>query len=488
MELGALAEELRRAGLLVAAPECDTVIKGVTDDSRGVSEGSLFCAVKGTAQDGHDYLVDAAQRGAAAALVSRPCDVSMPQLVVSDGRAAAALVAKEWYGHPADRLDIVGVTGTNGKSTTVALIRHLLNAHSSVGSIGTVGIFDGQGAALQGYQALTTPGAVELQRILAELLALEVSTVVMEVSSHGLDQHRIDAIAFRTVVYTNLTHEHLDYHADMVSYGAIKMQLSCHLDSGGLEVVNADDAAWLGLPVRDDVRRMTYGLTTDNATVTARGVEYGAAGSHSEFSFGGETVAVELPLLGAYNVSNALAAAATAWWFGVTPDEIAERLSQAPTVPGRMEQLFSGEYTVLRDYAHTPDGFERALAALRPMTPGRLFLLFGAGGDRDPTKRSAMGSIAAREADVVIITSDNPRTEDPELILDQIEEGMGRRADVRLLDREDAIRRAVSMLREGDCLLLAGKGPETYQIVGAEKHWFDEKSVVAEVVGELGLA
>ncbi len=487
MELGALAEELRRAGLLVAAPECNAVIKGVTDDSRGVSEGSLFCAVEGTAQDGHDYLVDAAQRGAAAALVSKPCEVSMPQLVVSDGRAAAAVAAKEWYGHPADRMEIVGVTGTNGKSTTVALIRHLLNPESSVGSIGTVGVFDGHGTKLEGYHALTTPGAVELQRILAELLELQVSTVVMEVSSHGLDQHRIDAIAFRAVAYTNLTHEHLEYHADMASYGATKMRLSRHLESGGLEVVNADDPAWLGLPVRDDVRRATYGLTND-ATVTAKDVEYGSAGSQSVFSFEGEELRVELPLLGDYNVSNALAAAATAWWFGVEPGKIAERMASAPAVPGRMERLFSGRCTVLRDYAHTPDGFERALAALRPLTPGRLFLLFGAGGDRDPTKRSEMGGIAAREADVVIITSDNPRTEDPESILDQIEEGMGRSADARLLDREDAIRHAVSMLQDGDCLLLAGKGPETYQIVGTEKLWFDEKSVVAEAVRDLGLA
>ncbi|MFQ5703088.1 MAG: UDP-N-acetylmuramoyl-L-alanyl-D-glutamate--2,6-diaminopimelate ligase [Gemmatimonadales bacterium] len=485
MELEQITRGLRDAGLVVEPTTDSPAITGVTDDSRAVSKGNLFCAVQGTRLDGHDYLEDAVRRGAAAALVARRCEIALPQVVVSDSRAAATRAAQEWYGHPAQHLKMIGVTGTNGKSTTVALVRHVLNATSSVGSIGTVGVIDGAGNRLGGYHALTTPGAVELQSILAELLERQVSTVAMEISSHGLDQGRVAAISFHAAAYTNLTHEHLDYHTDMDAYGAAKMKLSGHVREGGVEVLNADDPAWVRLPVRADVRRVTYGHRS-SATVTAEKIRYDSAGSESIFHFGGDAYPVKLPLLGDYNVSNALAAAATAWGLGVEPRAIVERLSSSPQVPGRMELLESGRFTVLRDYAHTPDGFERALAAIRRITPGRVFLLFGAGGDRDPTKRAVMGRIASRDADIVIITSDNPRTEDPESILDQIESGMCRPADVRLVDREDAIRKAISMLRDGDCLLLAGKGPETYQIVGDTKFAFDEPSLVRASVRERG--
>jgi UDP-N-acetylmuramoyl-L-alanyl-D-glutamate--2,6-diaminopimelate ligase len=253
--------------------------------------------------------------------------------------------------------------------------------------------------------------------------------------------------------------------------------LSGLLVPGGVEAVNQDDPAWLGLARRPDVRRLTFGLAGE-ATVRATDVSLDARGSAFQLHLGADVVDVRLPLLGEFNVSNALAAAAAAWGLGLDPRDIAARLGSAPQVPGRMERLVAADWTVLRDYAHTPDALRRALRALRPVTPGRLVVLFGCGGDRDRKKRPVMGGIAAREADLAVVTSDNPRTEDPERILDEIEAGMEGVAHLRLADRREAIRRALALLEPGDCLLLAGKGHETYQVVGTERVQFDEKTIV----------
>ena len=484
MELDLIIRSLESAGLLAAEPDDAASITGVADDSRCVAAGTLFCAIEGTAQDGHAYLADAVARGASAALVTRRQPLAIPQVVVRNSRAAAAVAARQWYGRPADSMTLVGVTGTNGKSTTVALIRHLLNTDGTVGSIGTLGAVDGRGDRLPGHGSLTTPGAIEFQSLLAEFRVRGMTTVIIEASSHGLDQGRLETATFGAAVYTNLTHEHLDYHADLASYAAAKMKLSQHLGRDSIEVVNGDDPTWAELPNREGVRRICYGRNPD-ADVSAVHERLGPHGSDNVFRFDTAERRVRLPLLGDYNVSNALAAAATAWGLGRDADGIAARLADAPQVPGRMEQIVSGRFTVLRDYAHTPDGFERAIGSIRRITSGRLLVLFGAGGDRDREKRPVMGRIAARQADLVFISSDNPRTEDAERILDDIEQGMGEAVRERVTDREEAIRQAVSQLEPGDCLLLLGKGHETYQLVGTEKLPFDERAIVEDAVGEL---
>jgi UDP-N-acetylmuramoyl-L-alanyl-D-glutamate--2,6-diaminopimelate ligase len=476
-DLRAVLAALTAAGQLLEAPDDLPPIGGISDDSREVVPGALFCAVLGTVVDGHRFVADAAARGAAAALVTRSVETSLPQILVRDGRAAASIAAREWYGHPAEGLSVIGVTGTNGKTTTVALIRHLLNAEGVVASIGTLGALDGAGRLLEGHDTLTTPGAIALQSVLAELRRRGTKTVVMEASSHALDQRRLETLRLQAAVYTNLTHEHLDYHGDLEAYRRAKLALSELLQQRGVEVVNQDEEAWRGLASRPGIRRVWWGRG-ESVEVGAGSVVLGPSGSTFALRLGGERLDVELPLLGDFNVANALAGAATAWALGVEPATLATRLAGAPQVPGRMERLHAGEFVVLRDYAHTPDALERAVAALRAVTQGRLVVLFGAGGDRDRSKRPLMGRVAASGADLAVVTSDNPRTEDPDAIIDEIETGMSGESHLRITDRRAAIHRALALLGPGDVLLLAGKGHETYQVIGTERLPFDEREIV----------
>lgn len=472
---------LQQEGQLLEPPEGFPPLRGVADDSRRVIPGALFCAVVGGIRDGHDYLDDAVGRGAAAVLVTRPGRYRVPAVVVRDSRVGAAVAAGTWFGRPAGRLRMVGVTGTNGKSTTVALIRHLLNEAGTVGAVGTLGAFDGRGSAVELEIALTTPGAVEYHAVLAALEARGVTTVVTEASSHALDQRRLYGVEFAAAVYTNLTHDHLDYHKDLRSYLAAKLLLSAQVRNGGVEVVNADDRAWEALPRDARRRRLTFGVRHP-AEVRADDIRLGAEGTELTMRFGQDSRAVRLPLIGEFNVSNALAAAAAAWGQGLSPAQAADRLASAPQVPGRMERLASDGFVVLRDYAHTPDALERAIRALRPLARGRLIVLFGCGGDRDRRKRPVMGRIAAHGADLPIVTSDNPRSEDPEEIINEIEAGMDGIAHLRITDRREAIARAIRVLQPGDCLLLAGKGHETYQVIGDQRLPFDEREIVHEVL------
>jgi UDP-N-acetylmuramoyl-L-alanyl-D-glutamate--2,6-diaminopimelate ligase len=476
-------DALRADGQLREEPEALPALTAVTADSRRAAAGTLFCAVEGSGADGHAFVADAARRGAAAALVTRRVpDVAIPQVLVRDGRLAAAVVAAAWYGHPARDLRLIGVTGTNGKSTTVALARHLLNAVGDVGTLGTLGVSDGAGHPLPDDAGLTTPGPVELHAALAALRARGVRTVVMETSSHALHQRRVHGLVFAGAVYTNLTHDHLDYHGDYDAYLAAKILLSAQLGgAGSIEAVNADDPAWNALPSLDGVRRIRFGVQ-ESAEVHARNVAYGHDGAAFLMVCGTERVSVTLPLVGEFNVSNALGATAVAWGLGVPAGTIAQRLGDAPQVPGRLERLVGEPFVVLRDYAHTPDALRRVLRALRPVTHGRLLVLFGAGGDRDRRKRPVMGQVAAREADLAIVTSDNPRTEDPERILDDIEAGFEGVAHVRIADRREAIARALRMARPGDTVLLAGKGHETYQVIGTERLPFDEAVIVRDAL------
>ena len=474
---------LRRAGLLAGeSGMLPGEVDAITDDSRAVQRGALFVAVRGAERDGHAYLAIAAERGAIAAIVDDAARTTLPALVVTDTRRAAAVAATAFYGEPATAMQLVGVTGTNGKTTTVGMLRHLLDEPAArAASIGTLGVLVGSaGAPLDGGSGLTTPGPVELQRVLRALHDEGVRTIAMETSSHALHQRRVEGLSFAAGVFTNLTRDHLDYHGTMESYFAAKALLVGQLAPNGVAVVNADDRAWDSLPGAPRTVRFGLGAAAD---VRVRNVRSTPDGSRFALLFGEESHDVVLPMIGDFNVANALAAAATAWVLGVSGDTIAARIASMPQVPGRLE-IVSERPTVLRDYAHTPDSLERAIAAVRPFATGRLIVVFGCGGDRDRGKRPEMGRIAARGADVAIVTSDNPRTEDPERILDDIEAGMGDTPHERIEDRRDAIARALELAGAEDLVLLAGKGHETYQVRGTTRLPFDERQIVQEIMSE----
>jgi UDP-N-acetylmuramoyl-L-alanyl-D-glutamate--2,6-diaminopimelate ligase len=490
--LDTIVAALAEAGLLVdRRGSLPASVTSLADDSRRVERGGAFLAVRGSDRDGHDYLASATERGAAVAIVEDPARTALPALIVRDGRRAAAIAAAAFYGWPARQLKLLGVTGTNGKTTTVNMLRSVLddgaeNVGTRSASIGTLGVLVGyEGAPMDGGGGLTTPGPVELQRRFRDLVAMGVGHVAMEVSSHALSQRRAEGTNFDVAIFTNLSRDHLDYHGSMDEYFAAKARLLDLLRPNGTVVVNLDDPAWEGL--RADRRRMGFSARITSADVHAEDVRFHARGSEWVLALGDERHAVTLPLIGDFNIANALAAAAGAWAIGLPGARIAERLSSLPQVPGRLE-LVNEEPAVLRDYAHTPDALDRALDAVRPFTRGRLIVVFGCGGDRDPGKRPQMGAIAAAKADVAIVTSDNPRTEDPERILDEIEGGMRGAAHERIEDRRAAIARALEVAGEGDVIVLAGKGHETYQVRGTTRLPFDEKAIVGELVAERSLS
>ena len=488
VRLSQIVRRLDRLGLLAgpAALSSDPVCTGATDDSRHVRPGDLFCAVRGTRDDGHRYLKAAAAAGAVAALVEAvDPSFALPQVLVRDSRRATAHAAQVVFGDPGEGLTLIGVTGTNGKTTTVQLTRHLCSAREPAGSIGTLGVGTPDG----GFAAtgLTTPGPVEFTAAVASLREAGARTIAAEVSSHALRQSRVDGFVFDAAVFTNLTQDHLDYHADTEDYVRSKLRLATLVRDEGALVVNADDPAWA--PLREAPRRVeTFGLRA-KARWRAEDVQLLPNGSRFRLHAPADEVPVELPLVGEFNVANALAAAAAAGALGLDVRTIADRLAHAPSVPGRLERLAETPVLVLRDYAHTPDAIARALAAVRPLTAGRLILVFGAGGDRDRAKRPAMGLAAAQGADHCIVTSDNPRTEDPESIVREIVAGIPAGTSCEaVVDRRAAIARSLEQARPGDLVLLAGKGHETTQVVGTRVLPFDEREIVRELLEGRGKA
>jgi UDP-N-acetylmuramoyl-L-alanyl-D-glutamate--2,6-diaminopimelate ligase len=482
VQLSEVAARLRADGLLLDEPVRDVALSGIADDSRAVEAGDLFCAWAGTASDGHAYVRPAAEAGAAAVMVERRIlGAPVPQLVVRNGRRGAAVAASLFHGDPQDELRLVGVTGTNGKTTSVWILRHMLGSGGATASLGTLGTILDDGSELEGSEALTTPGPVDLARTLRLLADRGVHRVALEVSSHALDQGRVHALRFDVALFTNLTRDHLDYHGTLETYLAAKRSLVRLLRPHGCAVINADDPAWAGLGEEAPCIR-TFGIT-HRADVTARRIEVGARGVSFEMVTAEGAVDAYLPLLGGFNVQNALGASAVCMALGYTPQQAAAALATVPQVPGRLERIATEPCTVLRDYAHTPDALQRVLETLRPLTTGRLILVFGAGGDRDSGKRPLMGAIAEQLADVVVVTSDNPRTEDPDAIIRDIEAGMSAARHLRITDRRDAIAEALKLAAHDDIIVLAGKGHETYQIIGDEKRSFDERAVVGELVG-----
>jgi UDP-N-acetylmuramoyl-L-alanyl-D-glutamate--2,6-diaminopimelate ligase len=371
------------------------------------------------------------------------------------------------------------VTGTNGKTTTTLILRHVLLELGPAATVGTLGLVEPDGSVRPGTEGLTTPGPVQLATWLRSLVDGGVRSLTMEASSHALAQRRLDALRVDVAVFTNLTQDHLDYHKDLDDYFSAKARLVDLLSEAGTVVLNAGDPAWRRLPAHR--RRVTFGVEME-ADVVADELELGARGSRFRIRYRGESALVELPLPGRFNVENALGAAAAALVAGIPLRVVAERLRTAPQVPGRLEVVVPEPYTVLIDFAHTPAALAGVLDAIRPLVRGQLVVLFGAGGDRDRAKRRPMAESVAARADYVVLTSDNPRTEDPETILDDLEPGLAGVAYERVADRREAIRRALARAHPGDVVLLAGKGHETYQIIGTEKRPFDERIVVREVL------
>jgi UDP-N-acetylmuramoyl-L-alanyl-D-glutamate--2,6-diaminopimelate ligase len=477
--LSRVVDGIRDAGLLVAKPETGEVtLLGVSQDSRRVQPGDLFLAWCGTAYDGHDFLADAVRRGAIAAVVERGIsEVDIPQIHVSDGRLAGSIAADLILDSPWKRLSTVGVTGTNGKTTTAIVARHLLAAKAPAAAIGTLGLVGKDGRVRPGTEGLTTPGPVQLSSWLRGLADGGVQWVVVEASSHALAQRRMDGMRFDIAVFTNISQDHLDYHTDLQEYIASKARLLDLLKDGGTAAVNQDDRAWDALP--DGGPRVSWGFLE---VAEVRGEALDLREDHSRFVLhvGSRAAPVRLPLVGSYNVANAVAAAAVAVVAGLDVEEIAFRLQHTPQVPGRLEVVHRSPFLVLIDFAHTPDALARLLDHLRPTVRGRMIVLFGAGGDRDRGKRPLMGRVVSERADLAIVTSDNPRSEDPDSIIHEVVSGMASGEFLRITDRRAAIGRALELAQPGDLVLLAGKGHERYQVVREDRLPFDERVVVRE--------
>jgi UDP-N-acetylmuramoyl-L-alanyl-D-glutamate--2,6-diaminopimelate ligase len=442
------------------------VVGSIAVDSRAVEPDALFVAVRGERTDGHDHAANAALRGASALVVERELDIVMPQIVVDDTRTAISHLASAFYDHPSRTLTVAGVTGTNGKTTTTHLMRSIFEAAGvPCAVIGTLG---GSFGERRWPLDNTTPLALDLHRILAEMRDAGAEAVAMEVSSHALALGRVDDVAFDAAALTNITRDHLDFHGTLARYIAAKQRL---FDLAAHAVLNLDDEAGRRFAA-EHPNATTYAIDRD-AELHATGVVLAADGS--TFDAGGMHLHVPLP--GRFNVANALAATGLARALTLPTAAIVAGLANARAVPGRMERIAAFGIDAIVDYAHTPDALANVLRAARETTRGKLIVVFGCGGDRDPGKRAEMGRIAADAADRVIVTSDNPRREDPLAIANAVAGDID--ADV-ILDRRTAIRRAIGEAQAGDTVIVAGKGHETYQIVGTERFPFDDRDEVRD--------
>lgn len=470
---------------------------GVAYDSRRTRPGHLFVAIRGFKDDGHRYLEEALQNGAVALLVEEPLPVPIPPAIpvlrVASARQALADVACRLHQHPSRRLRVIGVTGTNGKTTTTHLIRAILMERGDrVGLVGTVHNYIGDDVLPVEH---TTPESVDLQDYFSRMVAAGSRYAVMEVSSHALTLHRVRGVEFDIGVFTNLTQDHLDFHRDMTEYREAKGLLFAGLGANATKegpraaVLNADDPASRRYRELSRVPVLTYGLGP-GADVRAREVSVRPGGAAFTLVTPQGEVPLRLALTGRFNVYNALAAATVALVEGVDLATVQRALERTRRVAGRLEAVDAGQpFGVFVDYAHTPDGLENVLRSVREFTPGRVIVVFGCGGDRDPGKRPKMGRIAGELADYVVVTSDNPRTEEPEAIIDQIVQGLqGTRAVQggyeREPDRARAITRALEMAQPADVVLIAGKGHETYQIFKDRTIPFDDREVARRVLTE----
>jgi UDP-N-acetylmuramoyl-L-alanyl-D-glutamate--2,6-diaminopimelate ligase len=478
----------------------DADITDLCHDSRQVRPGALFFALRGEQADGHQFIPQALERGAAAIVMERetPLPAGVAGILVDNGRRAMAQAAAAFFGDPTADMLVVGVTGTNGKTTTTYLLEAVLRAAGRRPAVmGTIDYRFGEHILPSLH---TTPESIELLRTIAEFRRQGADALVMEVSSHALEQHRVDGVRFDVGIFTNLTPEHLDYHGDMERYYASKRRFFTELlvSSGGRAVINTDDP--YGARLAGEVDSALSCGRQPGAAIHPRRLTLSLAGIEGVVASPAGDISLRSPLLGAFNEENLLGVIAAGVALQLPPALIAEGLVHAPQVPGRLEQVGNDRGAlILVDYAHTGDALEKALTTLRELKPRRIVTVFGCGGDRDRRKRPVMGEIAARLSDLVVLTSDNPRTEVPEAIMDEIRTGLLQvyarqwspeeaaaadgRGFVALTDRRQAITFAVGLLQPGDLLLVAGKGHEDYQIIGRERFHFDDREEIRRALG-----
>ena len=466
-------------------------LAGITADSRKVQPGWAFVAIPGVKIDGHTFIAQALTQGASVLVVDRPLDLTTTTLAcclrVPDTRHALAHMATAFFGHPSHQLRLIGVTGTNGKTTSTYLLEAVLRAHGlTPGVIGTVTY---RYAGHERPADQTTPAAEDIQRLLREMVDAGVSDCAMEVSSHALAQQRVWGCQFAAALFTNLTQDHLDYHVDMAAYFAAKAQLFTTYQPG-VAVLNYDDSAGKQLVHDTHARVITYGfLPTSDVAVEHLAMD--ASGIVLTVRMERQSVTVRSQLIGRHNVYNILGVLATANGLGLAIEPSVQGIERLRTVPGRFERVDQGQpFSVLVDYAHTDDALRNVLQAARGIATGRILVVFGAGGDRDRGKRARMGQVAAQYADMAVITTDNPRTEEPMAIIRAIEAGfreIGHASQYRLIeDRACAIHEAIGLAQAGDVVVIAGKGHETYQIVGDQRFSFDDRQIATQVLQDCG--
>lgn len=461
-------------------------ITAVSDDSREVIPGSIFIALEGCAKDGRDFIGQAVSRGAAV-VVSSP-DTRVPEGImkvsVPDTRKALAQIAKNFYGEPSGKLKVIGITGTNGKTTITYLIEGMVKmAGAGTGVIGTINYrINGNTRPAKN----TTPGVLEVQKLLKSMADDGVRYAAMEVSSHALDQGRVSGVGFDVGLFTNITSDHLDYHKTKAEYFKAKSKIFGHLKDGGVAILNCDDRKVAALKGSIKTKVLTYG-TAEGADIKAFNIKLSSDGSSFDVATPKWRSFVKTLLIGMHNVSNCLAAIAAMYALGLDKKQIIDGIESVGSVPGRLQPVDEGQpFSVLVDYAHTEDALNNVLSILKNVAKGKVWTVFGCGGDRDKSKRPLMGIAACKFSDRVVITSDNPRSEDPLDIIKDIESGLkGKFSNYDIVpDRREAIRRALTSAAEGDIVLIAGKGHEDYQIVKDTVIHFDDREVAAQILFE----
>jgi UDP-N-acetylmuramoyl-L-alanyl-D-glutamate--2,6-diaminopimelate ligase len=487
-----LATLIRSLDVIESRGTMDIDIEDISYHSDHIKKGDLFVAIPGTKRDGHHYITESIARGAQAVIVEQipPEPPDVPVISVTDTREALAQISAEFFSHPSRELTLVGITGTNGKTTTSYVIESILKtAGRGVGVIGTINY------RIRGKERpapTTTPQSYDLQRLLREMVSDGVQDVVMEVSSHALDQGRVRGCHFDVGVFTNISPEHLDYHEDMDQYFAAKKRFFQEI------LVEAEKDPWAIINLDDPLLRefqkellplkgMTYGL--DHGEVRATNREVSLHGIRATLTTPAGTVEIQTPLVGEYNLYNIMAATAVGISLGITSKVIQQGIEDLVQVPGRMERVGAGNPWILVDYAHTPDALEKTMKEIKRLTTGKVLVVFGCGGDRDKSKRAPMGNIGAQWSDLAIITSDNPRTEDPLKIIDEIEKGARKVLPHRyhiIPDRREAIKEAVALAGPQDIVLITGKGHEDYQIIGEERFPFDDREEARKALAQRG--
>lgn len=454
----------------------DTEITGLCYDSRKVKPGDLFVCIKGYESDGHKYAQSAVEKGAVAVVCEDAIDLPVTQIFVENSREAMSFLSACFYGYPSKKLKTIGVTGTNGKTSSTNMIKSILEECGyKVGLIGTNNIMIGSAE----YPAeRTTPDSLELNMLLKQMVDEKVDYLVMEVSSHSLYLDRVAEISFDVGAITNITQDHLDFHKTMDAYTDAKCIL---FDKSNVSVLNENDERFSYVRGKVAGKCLTYGV--EKGDVSAHEIYVSESDVSYTVQYGEENVRIKLPIPGEFMVYNSLLAITVALSLNIPFPFIKNALKKQKGIPGRVERVETNtDYSVIIDYAHTPDGLENVINSLNKIKKGRLITLFGCGGDRDATKRPIMGGIATEKSDFTIITSDNPRTEDPALIIADIVKGVKNDNYITIENRREAIKYALDNAKAGDIVLLAGKGHETYQIIGKEKHDFDERVVVSDIL------